>query len=120
LVLSLVITGIVWAFSSVIARGVLAGGLGGTLAFWIIAYRAEKLAIAGKNAVKSIKFGGTAFRLGLYAVVLWWGFSLDPETSHGLIGAACGLFIAHLAVVIMGLTGLDLKAEERSADGSHR
>lgn len=103
-----------------LAKAVLAGGIGGTLSFWIVAYRTEKLAKAGKNPAESLNYRWTFARLLLYALVLVWAYRLEPEQPWTLLAATGGLFIVRLAAIVLGLTGLDLASEEGSADGEHR
>ena len=122
--LSLMATGLValgvYSAGPDLAKAVLAGGIGGTLAFWIVAYRTEKLANAGENPAESLNYRWTFARLLLYAGVLVWAYRLEPERPWSMLAATGGLFIVRLVAVVLGLTGLDLKREEGSADGEHR
>ena len=110
------------AFSMTAAKGILAGGITGILAFWITALRLEKLALNSGNKVTLIKVPGPLLSLGLYAITLVWAFSLDPDSLLGLLAAFGGLMIVRLVQAGLGLTGLDLKKAEREngTDGSNR
>ena len=110
----------VFPFHAVASKALLGGGIGGVLAFWIVAFRTEKLASRGGNALKSGVVRLTLLRVALYAVVLGWAYTLDRDSIWGIVAAASGLFIVRFVVVILGLTGLDLRAEERNGDGAHR
>ena len=119
-------------FSTVVAKGILGGGLAGVIAFWIVALRVERLAIRGENRENLPGFRWTVAQLGLYTAVLVWSYALDRERLSGLIGAGGGLFIVRLVQVLLGVTGWDLKQETkrdaggdasasgRNADGAHR
>lgn len=110
---ALMLTGIValaaYGFSGMVAaQGVLLGGLAGSLSFWVMAVRLEKAVTIPRQKVKLAPFGWTAFRLGLYGIVLAKAYTLDPESMHGLMGAVAGILTIHAAQVFLGLTGLDL------------
>ena len=110
---TIVLTVLVWAlWGRTIGLGLAMGGLGGTLAFWLLALRAEKLATLPPDKVQSWALQYTFFRLLIYALVLYRAYSLDPEFMHGLFAAAGGLFIVRLAIIFLAFTGLDLKDEQ--------
>lgn len=96
-------------FDKVVGKGLLIGGLAGVLAFWIMAYRVEKLATQPLDRVQSELFKGMLIRMVIYALSLGRAFYLDTESMHGLIAAALGLFITHLVMIVLGITGLDLR-----------
>ena len=102
-----------YAFSRTVGFSLLLGGLGGTLVFWIDAYRLEKLASSGQ---KQVKFGVSVWGLaglGIYVLVLHRGYTLDPDAAiPGLLAAAGGLFIVRAVCAALGLTGLDLRKRE--------
>jgi hypothetical protein len=52
--------------------------------------------------------------------MLWWSFNLDRDSYHGLIAAAIGLFIVRIVLVVLGITGLDLKKQENESNGNNR
>ena len=109
----------IFKFNPVLSKGILAGGMAGVLAFWIIAYRVEQLAKAASGAVKSSAYRWTVLQMALYASALVWSYRLDPDSLLGILGAGIGLFIIQVVVFVLGLTGLDLK-KERETDGEHR
>ena len=110
------------AFSVAVAKGLLAGGITGVLAFWIMAIRIEKLAMIRSDKVTWTKLPGALLGLVLYAVTLGWAYSLDPDSLKGLVAAFGGLMIVRFVQAGLGLTGLDLKKAERESgtDGSNR
>ncbi|MBN2311783.1 MAG: ATP synthase subunit I, partial [Candidatus Hydrogenedentes bacterium] len=75
LLLTAVATAVAYPLNVTAAKGILAGGIGGVLAFWVVALRVEKLALAGDGRVKSIGVRWTLFRLAVYALVLGWACS---------------------------------------------
>jgi hypothetical protein len=102
-----------YAYDPVIGLGLLMGGIGGVLAFWIEAIRIEKVASSGPKRVQSSVYGLTVVRLLIYGLVLYKAFTLKPDSLPlGLIGAVCGLFIVRVVCVVLGLTGLDLRKRE--------
>lgn len=86
------------------------------LAFWLTAYRMEKVASRGGNALGSLA-GYTVVRLLIYAAALYWAYRLNRESLVGVLGAAGGIYIIKVVQVALGLTGWDQKA---GADGEHR
>lgn len=113
---SVLAAAVAFPISLVAAKGILAGGMAGVLAFWLTAYRMEKVASRGGDALRSLA-GYTVVRLSIYAAVLYWAYALNKESPVGLLSAAGGLYIIRLVQIILGLTGWDQKAE---ADGDHR
>jgi len=103
--------GIVFPISRPAAQGLLMGGIGGVLTFWIMAVRIEKLAQLPPNKLKSKSFVWTLVRCAVYGVILWQAYLLDTETMRGFIAAAAGIFIIRLVVVFIGITGLDMRKE---------
>ena len=92
--------------------GLLLGGLAGTLVFWVTAQKMEKLATKNSNAVYSVPMTWRVAGMAVYALVLVRAYTLDREGLSGLIAAAVGLFLIRIAMVALGLTGLDLPREE--------
>lgn len=87
------------------AHGLLLGGLGGILGFWIIAVRLEKLANMAPGKVHFAALTGTLIRFLLYGAVLFRAFTLDRENMHGLIGATAGILVIRFVTIIMAITG---------------
>jgi hypothetical protein len=108
-----------YALEPALGKGLLGGGIAGVLAFWILARRTEKLATLPREKIHSVTYAWTAGRLVFYGIVLVWAYRLDPDSLRGVLGATVGLFIIQGVVLLLGLTGLDLKTEERQ-DGEHR
>lgn len=115
--LSLLLTAVL-AFSATFlsrpaALGVLMGGLAGTVVFWIGARRTERVAQRDPRGLKWHAYGWALMQTAVYALILYRGITLDPESYHGLLGAVAGLFLIRVAAVFLGITGLDLKHEEK-------
>ena len=102
-----------WAFDPTVGKGLLAGGIGGVLAFWLTALTIEKLAVGPKEKARRHAYTWTAVRLLIYTCVLVRAYTWDPDALRGFLGAAAGLLIVRAVTVTLGLTGLDL-AEPRS------
>lgn len=99
-------------FGRAASIGMLLGGLAGVLVFWVTARRLEKVAHQQENVLSSVPVAWRMASLFVYALVLVRGYTLDREGFSGLIAAAAGLFLIRVAVVLLGLTGLDLPEEE--------
>ena len=115
--LTLVLTGILalclFQVSYPAGMGLLLGGLTATLAFWIMAMRVEKLASMPKGAVQFAAYRWTVMRLGLYGLALYKAYTLDPSTLHGLIAAVGGLMLLRAVLIVVAITGWDLKQHEK-------
>jgi len=103
---------VAYSFDPAFGKGILIGGIGGVLAFWVTARSVEKLATMPPNKVKLGAFRWTGAQLVIYALVLWRAHTWDPEHRHGFWGAVVGILIVRVVVVVLGFTGLDLKEEE--------
>lgn len=108
LVLTAVVAVVAYFVSPVSAQGVLLGGIGGLLGFWILAIRIEKLAIINPEKVKFSVLTWSILRFALYGIVLTRGYTLDRETYHGLWGALVGVLIIRVVLMYLGITGKDL------------
>lgn len=108
-----------FAIHATVGKGLLAGGLAGVLAFWVIALQTEKLASRDAVGVHSGAQRWSLLQYVLYAAVLYWAYTLDQQNFYGVIGAVIGLFIIRVVQVVLGFTGLDLK-KESEADGTDR
>lgn len=99
-------------FNAVTAQGVLLGGIAGTLGFWLMAVRLEKLANMAPGKVHFAALTGTFLRFLLYGVTLYRAFTLDREEMHGLLGAVAGIFVIRFVTVFMGVTGLHMPTND--------
>ena len=109
LLLTAVAAGIAAIFGWPAVQGVLMGGIAGTLAFWLTARQVEKLATGGKSKVYSVPLGWRFLEMLIYILVLARAYTLDREALSGFLGAVAGLFIIRAVIVLLGVTGLDLK-----------
>lgn len=98
--------------SPALGMGVLIGGLGGTLAFWLMARSIERLGALGAHRVKWYAAKWTVLRWGIYAAVLVRAYHWDPDGLHGFWGAAAGLMVVRVVAALLGLTGLDMKSPD--------
>jgi hypothetical protein len=90
-------------FSPALGQGLLCGGIASVLAFWLLLRQTERLAGAPNAKAHAAIYVWTPLRLLLYGAVLIAGYRLDPESLHGLLGAAIGLFITQGVVLVLGL-----------------
>ena len=96
-----------------LAHGVLLGGVGGALSFWLMARRLGKVASDDPSKLQSVTLRWMIVRTALYGVILYRAYTLDAETGYGLIGAVGGLFLVKLAMVLLGAAGLDLTKQAK-------
>ncbi len=117
--LTMILALVAYRYSAVVSKGLLAGGIGGILAFWLMAVNIEKLAGLQGKQVKAFAYKWTMVRVGIYGAVLVWGYRLDPDSMHGFLAAAGGILLVRFVLILLGLTGWDLRGE-RGTDGTHR
>ncbi|MBI1318729.1 MAG: hypothetical protein GC168_07245 [Candidatus Hydrogenedens sp.] len=91
-----------------VGLGLAMGGLGGVLAFWILARRVEKFAQVTPAQVHSEAVKGMVLRMAVYGVVLWRAWSLDPVGRLPLFAAVAGILIPRLVLYFLALTNIDL------------
>ncbi|GMU93920.1 MAG: hypothetical protein AMXMBFR4_29780 [Candidatus Hydrogenedentota bacterium] len=94
---------VVWPLSSLVAKGIVLGGVAGGAGFGLLAYNARKLATLPKDRVPFDIYRWALVRMGMYALALAWAHTLDRSGHRALIGAAFGLLIARSVMVVVGL-----------------
>jgi len=94
-----------WSWIAV--QGVLLGALAGTLGFWIMAVRLEKVAYTQPEKIHFFALTWSMMRFLLYGAVLLRAHFLDRDSLHGIIGAVVGIFIIRLVLLFLGITGAD-------------
>ena len=90
------------------AQGVMLGGLASVLGFEI-AVRTFRFANTPGDKVKFTPSIWWLIRILAYAAALVKSYNLDTTQYHGLFGAIVGLFIVRVVVMVVGITGVDLK-----------
>jgi hypothetical protein len=90
------------------AQGLLMGGIGGTLAFWILARRVEKFAGMSAAEVHSAAVKGMVLRMAVYGAVLWRAWLLNPDSRMPLFAAVAGIMIPRAVVYFLAFTSIDL------------
>ncbi len=115
---SLIITALagfgLYKFYPQMAKGVLLGGIGGVLVFWLFAVSLERVANGAEPQLRSHAYRWTFLRLIVYGLVLLKAYTLDTRSLLGLFGAAGGLLIVRAVALVLGLTGLDLEKQEET------
>ncbi|HNR36353.1 MAG TPA: hypothetical protein PKO36_14315 [Candidatus Hydrogenedentes bacterium] len=95
-------------FGKPAAHGVMLGGTAALLGFEI-SVRTFRLETGGGDKVKFRLRIWWVVRFLAYAAALWKGHSLDTVQYSGLFGAIVGLLIVRVVVMVVGITGVDLK-----------
>lgn len=111
MVVMMVLVAITYQFDPLAAKGMLLGGIAGTLGFWIMAIRLEKVAREKPEKVHYAALTWSFYRYGLYGAVLYKGFTLDRVSYHGLIGALIGIFIIRVVMMYLAVSGRDQSIE---------
>ena len=120
LVLTAVFAGVASIWGQAAIQGVLMGGIAGILGFWFMARQLEKLALTNPGKVHSSVLTWSMIRLFLYGAVLYKAFTLDEARYTGLLGAIAGIFVIRIVLIGLGVTGIDLAADNRAnADEGH-
>lgn len=99
-----------YAWNAAAGKGLLLGGITGTLVFLLRARVMSRIAAAGRETLKSSVFAWSLAGWVLYAAALVKGYAMDPAGYRAFFGVAAGLLIVRVVVTILGATGLDLKA----------
>lgn len=94
---------VAWPLSSLVAKGIVLGGLAGGAGFWLLARNARKLATLRRDQVTFGIYRWALVRMGIYALALAWAHTLDRSGHRALIGAAFGLLIVRSVMVVVGL-----------------
>ncbi len=100
-------------FDRALAHGVLLGGIGGALGFWLMARRISRVASEEPSKLQSVALRWMCVRTVLYGVILYRAYTLDLDSGYGLIGAAGGLLLVKLAMIVLGVAGLDLTRQAK-------
>ena len=118
--LTTVVALVAYAFSAMLAKGILLGGIAGVLVFWLQALNVEKLASAPKSKVRYRPYVSTFIGFAIYALALGRALTWDKEFFRSLYGAIAGLFSIKIVILFLGITGFDLKTEDEAEDGTDR
>ena len=113
LAVSMAIAGVTWVFSPLAAWGVLGGGAAGAGGFWYMANRAATLATIPKDRVAFHVYRWTFLRMGFYAAVLAWAYSLDRKGCHALVAAVFGLLVVRVVMVVVGIFAARASAKSK-------
>lgn len=107
LLLTVATAGCAWAWSPVVAKSLLLGGLAGSVGFWITGKNIQKLASPEAPDIQSSAIKWTFVRLFFYALAIYKAYTLDREHHHGLIAAVIGIFFVQVVMIVMAFTHLD-------------
>jgi hypothetical protein len=107
LILTIAATAGAWIWSAVMAKGVLMGGIAGTIGFWITGNNVQKLASPDAANIQYLAVKWTLVRLLFYALAIYKGHTLDREHHYGLIAAVIGIFFVQIVMIIIAFTGLN-------------
>ena len=101
--LTLAAAAIAWQWDPPTARGIFVGGAAGALGFWMMARSASTLTSIPREEIPFRVYRWTFARVILYAMALLLAYRIDPVGRNALLGAAGGLFIARVVVLITGI-----------------
>lgn len=102
------------AFSVPLAKGFL---LGSVVAMLLFTWKVRQAGVLSKSLKKGFSFGivPSGIRLLMYSAVLYKAYSMDREHFLGFIGAAAGIFVISVIVLVIGYMGLDLRKDALGA-----
>lgn len=108
----MVCSALAYTFDSILAQGVLMGGIAGALGFWVIAIRLAKVAREKPSKVQYAALTWSFYRYALYGLVLYKAFALDRDEYHGLLGALIGIFIIRFVLMYLAISGRDQQPDQ--------
>ena len=108
----LLLAGAAWLIDAKVAYGLAIGGISGVLGFWLLAVQMTKYAGASVKQVHRRMALWRGMELLLFAAALYRAYLMDTTTLKAFVAAAAGLFIIRIVVAVVGIFGLDLKADE--------
>lgn len=92
-----------FSFNVAAGAGLLLGGVAGTVGFWLMAHRLERLEFARADRIQMAVYRWMAFRMVFYAMALGVGYLLDRTRMYGLVGAAAGILLARMALIVAAI-----------------
>jgi hypothetical protein len=113
LMITMLAAALAFAFGRVPALALAMGGIAGTLVFWVQAVKLEKLAQRQGARVYSVPVPWRMLEVVVYVLVLGRAWFMAPGSLRGIVPAAAGIFIIRGVVMMLGLTGFDLKQQEK-------
>lgn len=103
LLLTPIVAGVAWRWDPPAARGIAIGGIAGALGFWMMARNARTLTSIPKEEIPFRVYRWTFARIILYAMALFSAYLIDPVGRNALLGAAGGLFIARVVMLVTAI-----------------
>ena len=116
LTLTALCAAIAYPFNPIVTQGILLGGLGGLLGFWMMARRLEKLASIPASKVKFAVLAWSFYRFAIYAAILIKAYTLDRESLSGMWAAVAGILLVRVVLMFLGFTGVDLGGAKASVE----
>ena len=104
MIIVMISAAIVYTFDSIVAQGVLMGGIAGILGFWVIAIRLEKVAREKPSKVQYAALTWSFYRYALYGLVLYKALMLDEDKFRGLLGALAGIFVIRFVMIYLAIS----------------
>ena len=101
--LTLFLAGVAWRWDPPTAWGIAIGGIAGALGFWMMARNASRLASIPKEEIPFRVYRWTFTRIIIYTIALFSAYLVDPVGRNALLGAAGGLFIARVVMLVTGI-----------------
>lgn len=105
LLLAFVFAAAAWPFDPNASKGLVLGGLAGTLGFWITARNMGTLTAPGAERLGRYAFKWALLRLACYGAAISLAWTFDREEYHGLIGAVAGIFLVQIVMIGRALRG---------------
>ena len=92
--------------NTVVARGVLLGGIAGAIGFWLNTLVFRRIATQDPATLTSTAVKWSFVRLMFYALAIYTAYTLDREQYHGLFAAVVGILLVQVVMVTIAFTRL--------------
>jgi hypothetical protein len=103
LLVTLAAAALAWQWNASVAKGIVVGGVAGALGFWMMARSASTLTSIPKEDIPLRVYRWTFGRIVIYGLALYLAYSIGPVGNHALFGAAGGLFVARVVMLVAGI-----------------
>ncbi len=88
---------------TVVAEGLMLGGIAGALGYWTMSLRLERVALVQPDKLAVAATIWTFYRLAIYGAFLFFAYRLDTQDLKGLLAGVAGLLSTRFAVTFLAI-----------------